>query len=646
MGVIDLQAAIPDRLLTPVPSLPSPGYARTDATGGFVVSYALRQRPDLVIHVFDRVMRRLPTSLEVDGLLKVFADVQAEMLQLPEAIVVLRAAAQGWLVTQGTLPNQGLSTGNTIEFLIDNENAWSAVTKAVDATTKNINVMLFYLDVGHAIVEFEPQIKTDGTQKPTPGARLEERFAAAAQSPREVAVRLLVNDFVPLGYPMDTARRVASFFAQSSNQAVEVRSFRTPQALPIHAKVFIFDDTEAIVVGSPFAQDYFDSSEHRWENPRHGGLSMCTPIKVPKHDVSVRVKGPAVAALNETFRLHWNRAKVSGQTDLPDPGVVPPAQPGGVSVQVVRTLTGSGRFAAIPHGETGILEGYLRAIRNAEKFIYLENQYFTCHEIAEALVFAVRDAIRRGSPLQVIILINNKVDIPFYGNMFDLPLVSDGWQVDTLRAFLKELGSDGRERVGLFTLWTHDNPTGAGKTRLVRTFVHTKAAIVDDLWVSIGSANLDGVSLLASEHALAAPAVVTPDNPHEARATEVNLQLFNGVDGQPGTDQITDLRRALWSEHLGYAGPTNPLPPLPAEGWLALWRMRALEKQAGMRLGGVSMAVHPARVLMYPHTDGIIPRRMNNTEHYLSALDIDVAQLDLKETFRPFSFKEGTWEGT
>ena len=48
---------------------------------------------------------------------------------------------------------------------------------------------------------------------------------------------------------------------------------------------------------------------------------------------------------------------------------------------MVRTLPG-GTFtssntggAAIPHGETGALEAYQRAIANATKFIYLEDQY-------------------------------------------------------------------------------------------------------------------------------------------------------------------------------------------------------------------------------------------------------------------------------
>ena len=59
----------------------------------------------------------------------------------------------------------------------------------------------------------------------------------------------------------------------------------------------------------------------------------------------------------------------------------------------------------------------------------------------------------------------------------------------------------------MFTLWSHEGhgtSTRLGapaRTTLLRTHVHSKVAIIDDDWLTVGSANLDGVSLLAGEHA-------------------------------------------------------------------------------------------------------------------------------------------------
>lgn len=166
-------------------------------------------------------------------------------------------------------------------------------------------------------------------------------------------------------------------------------------------------------------------------------------------------------------------------------------------------------------------------------------------------------------------------------------------------------------RVGFFTLWSHEVAAVAGQpTRICRNYVHSKVAIIDDLWATVGSANLDGDSLSFSQNAdrgvyrffggllgLRQHGVVT-DN----RESETNLVVYNGIDGQPTSTFPGDLRRRLWAEHLSFLSNGEPdlaaLTTKPVNGWLDLWTTRANAKLAG--LTAATPTVHDARVLPYP----------------------------------------------
>src|SRR5207253_3150063 len=100
-------------------------------------------------------------------------------------------------------------------------------------------------------------------------------------------------------------------------------------------------------------------------------------IGVPIHELTLRVQGPAVADIQATFLLHWNEALRQAGKPIVPASVGPAVSAGNVDVQVVRTIRGGNYFAGSPHGETGVLEAYLRAIAMANTYIYLENQYFT-----------------------------------------------------------------------------------------------------------------------------------------------------------------------------------------------------------------------------------------------------------------------------
>src|SRR5262249_55414716 len=132
--------------------------------------------------------------------------------------------------------------------------------------------------------------------------------------------------------------------------------------------------------------------------------------------------------------------------------------------------------------------------------------------------------------------------------------------------------------------------------------IHAKGAVVDDSWATIGSANLDGLSL--DYNLLLSPLVFG-----ETTASELNISLL-----PPSSGAVTPfaglMRRRLFAEHLGLvdaAGVPNPsddaLNQGPEYKWLTqLWRPAA--EQALQHVQAAKPAALPGFVLEYPKEDG------------------------------------------
>jgi phosphatidylserine/phosphatidylglycerophosphate/cardiolipin synthase-like enzyme len=406
---------------------------------------------------------------------------------------------------------------------------------------------------------------------------------------------------------------------------ITVHGFR--QALPDHGvqhcKMVITDEKRAVVVGSPFSQRYFDVPTHKIDDPRRGTNSADMV-----HDLSIAVVGPAAHDLYDTFRLYWNQ-------DLPEPEKLPDVPPGETEpqtggedpvskVQVVRTLSGR-RFTEL-HGtsEKGILEAYLRAFAAAKHYIYLENQYFTDSVITEALV----EVLKKKSDLELILVVPIKPDVIFYPRR-------QAWRIEQLRAA-------GGDRVGVFTRWTY-RPT-SGRPWVAPVYIHAKGAVVDDSWATVGSANLDGLSL--DYNLLLSPLVFG-----ETTATELNISVIPPVTGAV-TPFAELMRRRLFAEQLGLVanGVPNPndsaLDHGPEYKWLKdLWR-----RTAALALKHVQAAKReplPGFVLEYPKEDG---GWLDTPRKHLAALQVHLKPSEAVVRpitgTRKFYFSTGKWDKT
>lgn len=501
---------------------------RTDAEGRFRLAFRrtllreLTTLPELELVVLDR--------RGVRELARVAPDAASPL-------VVPRAEAEGWLVTLGTGAPTRLTHGNAARLLVDAEDGMARLHAALDDATRTVTVLQLLL---------KQDFRGRGEGR-TLLARLDEAAARGAQ------VRILLNENI---LATDDADDVAAFARGVPN--LEACGLVLQPGV-MHAKTVVIDDALAFLVGMPFQQRFWDTRSHALNDPRRGQ-------PMPNHDVMVEVRGPAVHDLGALFAELWNRQAAANRvpTRWPPP---PREQPtaGAHTIQVTRTMPEDLHGGA---PETGSLEAVRRALAQAQRFLYFENQYLTSAAFVEGLTAA----LEAEPDLECILVLNERTDVPTY----------NPWQASRVRAL------EGLPNLGLFSLWTpgeHD-----GRRGVAPVYVHSKVAFADDAWAMVGSANLDGIGLDgAREFAL----------PH-AYSVELNLTLLDGIAGAPRTGHVAAWRARLWSEHLGM--PEDALRAMAPEGWLATWRRVAQENLERVRAGDLALQGH-----VLPHAPDLMP---------------------------------------
>jgi phosphatidylserine/phosphatidylglycerophosphate/cardiolipin synthase-like enzyme len=168
----------------------------------------------------------------------------------------------------------------------------------------------------------------------------------------------------------------------------------------------------------------------------------------------------------------------------------------------VRTVP-EGLYRGLPHGEFSIVESYVRALRSAESLVYLESQFLWSPELVSVLAEKLRHPPQ--DDFRVVVL---------------LPAHPNNGKDDTrgqLGVLVDAARDGGDERRFLACTLYQRGPDGDP------VYVHAKVGIVDDRWLTVGSANLN-------EHSF-------------FNDTEVNIVLHD-------EELARDARLRLWSEHL------------------------------------------------------------------------------------------------
>ena len=363
--------------------------------------------------------------------------------------------------------------GNAVEVLVDGADALPRLVAELRKARSHVHVAGWHVSPHFALTR--------------DGRRTTLRALLAGLAER-VDVRVLVwaGSPLPLFHPdrkeVDGVRHALAF-------GTRIQFAADAKERPMHChheKLIVVDDRVAFVGGidlTTLGGDRFDTTEH------------VARASVGWHDATAVLRGPIVADVAEHFRLRWQ--EITGE-ELAAPKR--PRRAGDVQLQLVRTVPEK-IYGAVPRGEFRILEAYTRALRSAQKLVYLENQFYWSSEIAEILERKL--AHPPSDDFRIVLLLpvdpNNGAD-DTRGQLADL-LECDG----------------GAGRVLACTI------TALGELGPCPVYVHAKIGIVDDRWFTIGSANLN-------EHSL-------------FNDTEVNV-----IACDPGLARSTRVR--LWAEHL------------------------------------------------------------------------------------------------
>src|SRR6266550_8201155 len=362
--------------------------------------------------------------------------------------------------------------GNDLEILIDGASFLPRLAEELAGAESHVHIAGWYLSTELALVRQKERLLL---------LDLLEELA------RKVEVRVLLWAGAPLPLFRPSRAQVRDVAKRLHGAGVHLALDAKERPLHCHhEKLVVVDDRVASVGGidlTSFNGDRYDSSAHPWR-PALGW-----------HDAAALVRGPVVADVAEHFRMRWR--EVTGRELSP---AAMPGESGVHELQLVETIPEK-VYEARPRGSFRILETYARALRSAQRLIYLESQFLWSPELVEILVEKLQRPPREDFRIVAVLPSH-----PDSGN-------------DNSRGQVGALADadDGAGRFLACALYARD---GADREAI---YVHAKIGIVDDRWLTIGSANLN-------EHSL-------------FNDTEVNVVTCDA-------ELVRATRLDLWREHL------------------------------------------------------------------------------------------------
>jgi cardiolipin synthase A/B len=275
----------------------------------------------------------------------------------------------------------------------------------------------------------------------------ERRVAAALvhAARRGVLVHLMIDGFGSRLFPEDQRRQLLEAGVQLLVFRPEVWTFRlrTTRLRRLHRKLVVVDGRIGFCGGINII-DHTDS---------HGNTA-------PRLDYAVSVEGPLIADMHAAVRTLWMRTAWTQLRrrwlPLAKPRLAVAPCGGQHSAFLVRDN--------VRHRHD-IEQAYLHAIERAHREVVIANAYFLP---GRRFRNALCDAARRG--VRVTLLLQGRVEyiLVHYAS----------------RALYRQL-LDAGVQIYEYT----------------RSFLHAKVAVVDDSWATVGSSNIDPVSLLLAREA-------------------------------------------------------------------------------------------------------------------------------------------------
>ncbi len=352
-----------------------------------------------------------------------------------------------------TVTESPLTKGNKVTLLADGKNAYAAMFKAIQSAKNHINLESYIIEddeTGRKFADLLLQKQAGGVQ-----------------------VNIIYDSMGSMNTP-------ASFFQRLQGAGIQVVGFNPLNPLESqekwglthrdHRKILIVDGKVAILGGINISKVYSS-------NP----LKRKQTEKRPIHwrDTDIQIEGPAVAELQKLFLDTWLKQKgpkLSERNYFPDlaptngisalPKVDSaektqktasnlPKEKGNALVRVVGSTPGeTNRIPFIV---------YVSAIAFAEYSIHMTNSYFIPDD---QIVKALTEAAERGVDVKII-----------------LPGITDS----PLAFHAQRYYYSGLLKSGV-KIYEHST-----------SLLHAKTAVIDKVWSTVGSTNMDFLSLLNND---------------------------------------------------------------------------------------------------------------------------------------------------
>ena len=335
-----------------------------------------------------------------------------------------------------------LVTGNRVDLLQDGPGTYAAMFEAIANARDHINLESYILEA-------------EG-----PGEEFARRLIARAKA--GVRVNVLYDSFGSIGTP-------ASYFDHLRANGVNVCEYNPlrrlgnllSRALHLrdHRKLMVVDGRIGFIGGVNISPVYSAGSSPL---AALGGSGMAAPgadggapPKPGWRDTHVRVEGPSVAQLQRLFMRHWSK---HSSIALRGTHYFPPLAPAG-SQRVALAACDAGRR------RNPFYRALLSALDASQHRVFLTTAYLVP---TRRLMRALVKAARRGVDVHLL-----------------LPGVSDFWApLQAGRSHYSRL-----LRAGIHLHELHD------------TLLHAKTCVIDGMWTTVGSSNLDWRSFLHNAEA-------------------------------------------------------------------------------------------------------------------------------------------------
>jgi len=505
----------------------------------------------------------------------------------------------------------GPKNGNEAQWLIDGEDAMESIAKSIESAQKSVWLADWHLS---------PHVRL---RRGKTELRLIDLLADVAQ---RVQVRVLLYRSVAAALNLydDWAE---SILEGVNNKNIRVITHRPSIKNSHHQKIVIVDETEAHIGGIDLAYGRWDTRDHKLEpmtqpysivpdekrNTKEVGIydnynanvpnaadpkNYVNTVRMPWHDVHVRIKGPAVEDIVNNFVERWNRYSPSATASpggkfraatyekVIEKSKTSYSSSGNHQVQIVRSISSA---AGGSRTEKGPNEAYVRMIKSAQHYIYIENQFFIsdcpankkfvhneiASVVAQRISRAIWDEHQTGSqvPFRVILMLPAHPEGPLEDASTAFRILA--LQLNTLRFLRDQIGIaiglrnafvrtakaiDGTSTISLNrsvndylsvyclrnwkTIPYHKTgESGASGTIDVteQIYVHSKMMIVDDNVTFIGSANVNDRSLLGDRDSEIGAVI------NDAAYMRAPL----GGEERNVRQFARSLRKALWKEHFG-----------------------------------------------------------------------------------------------